>query len=62
MGGPEGQILAYVELEDGTDCGAELVKAGWAIAYKAMYLCERSELYIQLESEAKSNKRGFWYK
>ena len=41
-----GRLLAYVELSDGTDISAEMIRTGNALAY-LKYPCERQDKYIQ---------------
>ena len=54
-----GRKLAYVYLEDGTFVNAELLKHGYARAYRAqntMY----SQMFLELEQTAKAAGRGLW--
>ncbi|MFP4608581.1 MAG: thermonuclease family protein [Candidatus Saliniplasma sp.] len=52
-----GRYLAYVELENGTDLGAELVKSGWAWVYMEGY-CQREEQYLDYEEVARDGNKG----
>ena len=54
-----GRLLRYVELEDGTDFSAELVRGGYARAMRS-FSCSRKDLYIALEREAQRERRGMW--
>jgi endonuclease YncB( thermonuclease family) len=47
--------LATYTLPDGRDLGAEIVRMGFACA-----ATKYSKVYVSQESEARSNKRGFW--
>ncbi|MEE9236146.1 MAG: thermonuclease family protein [Candidatus Acidoferrales bacterium] len=62
--GPErgdryGRTLAYVYLEDGTLLNAELIRRGYARAYRRFAHPLREE-FILLEEEARAARRGLW--
>ncbi len=50
----EGGIFA-VCYANGTDVGAKMVRAGWALAYK-----RQSKRYLGAEANARKNQRGIW--
>ncbi len=52
------RLLRYV-FADGKDVGAELVAQGYAFAFRR-YPHDRMVYYVQLETEAKQNKKGMW--
>lgn len=54
-----GRYLAYVELPNGTDLGAELVKHGLARVYREGD-CKRESEYIDYERDAQENEIGVW--
>ena len=54
-----GRYLAYVELENGTDLGAELVKHGWDRVYTEGD-CVREDQYLDYEEDAQSEEKGVW--
>lgn len=56
-----GRYLAYVELENGTDLGAELVKSGWARVYTEGN-CQREDQYLDHEEDARAGEVGVWEK
>jgi len=51
-----GRIVAICKLADGRDIGAEMVGAGFALAYRQY----GGRLYDVPEDEAKTLKRGLW--
>lgn len=53
-----GPVLGPVTLPDGTDLGAEVVRAGFAWWYKPF--AHPVEGYGRLEDEARRAKRGLW--
>lgn len=55
-----GRLLRYVYLADGTFVNAELVKQGYAQASTYPPDVEHSELFAELQSEARENERGLW--
>ena len=62
--GPEpkdnyGRTLAYLELMDGTDLNAALLRAGLARAYRRFDHLRLGE-YIRLEEEARDAQLGLW--
>ncbi len=54
-----GRYLAYVELENGTDLGEELVKHGWARVYTEGD-CVREDQYLGYEEDAQEGDKGVW--
>ncbi|MBS3817839.1 MAG: thermonuclease family protein [Candidatus Thermoplasmatota archaeon] len=54
-----GRYLAYVELENSTDLGAELTKNGWARVYTEGN-CQREDQYLDHEEEARKDGEGVW--
>jgi len=54
-----GRYLAYVELHNGTDLGAELIKHGWARVYTEGD-CKREGQYLDHEDEAQTENKGIW--
>lgn len=54
-----GRYLAYIELPNGTDLGAELVKHGLARVYREGNF-ERAGEYIIYENEAQKESFGVW--
>ncbi len=54
-----GRTLAYIELGNGTDLGAELIKHGWARVYEKGDF-ERESDYMDYEIEAREQNTGVW--
>ncbi|AGK61395.1 hypothetical protein Asulf_01408 [Archaeoglobus sulfaticallidus PM70-1] len=54
-----GRLLAYVYLENGTDFTAMLVEGGYARVYVEGEF-KKESYYLQLEEEAKRERRGLW--
>jgi micrococcal nuclease len=54
-----GRLLRYVEV-DGSDAGAELVRAGLALARRYPPDTERAEVYEALQQEAANAGAGMW--
>ena len=54
-----GRLLAYVYLEDGTFLNAELIKQGYATAFRKFRFKYRDN-FKRYEREARENKRGLW--
>lgn len=54
------RLLRYVELKDGTDVGAELVRNGLAIARRYEPDTDRHERYVELQGEARVDGLGLW--
>ncbi|RZS97842.1 thermonuclease family protein [Cecembia calidifontis] len=54
------RTLAYVYLEDGTFLNAHLVKEGYATAMTVPPNVRFSELFVQLQREARQHRRGLW--
>jgi len=50
------ETVYICKLADGRDIGAEMVGAGFALAYRQY----GGKLYNALEAEAKAAKRGLW--
>ncbi|MFW5946762.1 MAG: thermonuclease family protein [Candidatus Natronoplasma sp.] len=59
--GYHGRYLAYVELENETDLGAELIKQGWARVYPYSD-CVRKDQYLEYEDDAQAENKGVWEK
>jgi micrococcal nuclease len=55
-----GRTLAYVYLKDGTFLNAELIKKGYAHVMTVPPNVKYSEKFLELEREARENKRGLW--
>ncbi len=55
-----GRLLAYVELPDGTDIGAAMVRDGYAREYTYDERYERANVYRAAELEAIEAERGLW--
>ncbi len=55
-----GRLLRYVELADGTDVNAGLIRDGYAFEYTYHVPYERQTLFRRLESEARSAQVGLW--
>lgn len=55
-----GRTLAYVYLKDGTFFNAELIKKGYAHVMTVPPNVKYSEKFLELEREARGNKRGLW--
>jgi micrococcal nuclease len=54
-----GRTLAYVYLEDGTLVNAELIREGYACAYRNLSYDFRDK-FLRLEAEARLDGRGLW--
>jgi endonuclease YncB( thermonuclease family) len=52
--------LAYVELPGGKDVGAELLKEGWAVAWRYLPNCRNHVHYQELMAEAWTNQLGLF--
>jgi len=57
--GAYGRLIRYLQLSDGTDVGAEMIRQGYAFSYKK-YPHSRLEEYNKLEQEAREEQRGLW--
>jgi micrococcal nuclease len=55
-----GRLLRYVNLPDGTDWGAQLIKEGLAREYKYDKVYQRRATYLGLQDEARRNGTGGW--
>jgi micrococcal nuclease len=55
-----GRTLSYVYLEDGTFVNALLVKEGYAQVMTIPPNVAHAEEFVQLQREARENKRGMW--
>jgi endonuclease YncB( thermonuclease family) len=55
-----GRKLRYVELVDGIDVGAELVKSGYARSHHYDPDVSRNDLYDELQAEAEQAGAGLW--
>ena len=55
-----GRTLAYVYLEDGTFVNADLVKNGYAQVMTIPPNVKHANEFVQLQREARENKRGLW--
>ena len=55
-----GRLLAYVFLEDGTFVNAELLKQGYAHLLTIPPDVKYTDLFVQLQREAREAKRGLW--
>ncbi len=54
-----GRTLAYVTLPDGTLLNLEMIRAGWAEAYRQLPYGKRSE-FRRAEREARQRRLGLW--
>lgn len=57
---PDGRLLRYVFLPDGTFVNAELVRQGYALAVASPPDVRYQELLRQMEQEARAAARGLW--
>jgi micrococcal nuclease len=57
-----GRHLVYVYLEDGTFVNAEMLRSGWAVAATYPPNIKHSELFYQMQREAREKGRGMWGK
>ena len=55
-----GRLLAYVYLPDGRMLNAELVKEGYAHVYTFPPNVKYVNMFLELQREARENKRGLW--
>ncbi len=55
-----GRTLAYVYLQNGTFVNAELVKNGYARIMTIPPNIKHTDLFLDLQTEARENKRGMW--
>lgn len=56
--GDYGRLLAYIELQNGTDVNERLLERGHARVYDSTF--SRSEPYYAAESAAQTGRRGLW--
>ncbi|MCH6200722.1 thermonuclease family protein [Aquiflexum sp. LQ15W] len=54
------RTLAYVYLENGTFLNAFLIKNGYASVMTVPPNVRHADLFVQLQREARENKRGLW--
>ena len=54
-----GRLLRYVWLSDGRLLNAEIIRAGWAEAYRHLRYERRAE-FLRLDREARAARRGMW--
>jgi micrococcal nuclease len=54
-----GRLLRYAWLPDGRLLNAEIIRAGWAEAYRRLRYERRAE-FLRLEREARDARRGRW--
>jgi len=54
------RTLAYVYLENGTFLNAFLIKNGYASVMTVPPNVRHADLFVQLQKEARENKRGLW--
>jgi endonuclease YncB( thermonuclease family) len=54
------RLLAYIYLEDGTFVNGEIMKAGYAQAMTVPPNVKYADLFVELEKEAREQKRGLW--
>ncbi|HUT99388.1 MAG TPA: thermonuclease family protein [bacterium] len=52
--------LAYVGTDDGKDVGAEMVRSGWAVAWRYLPNCARHDYYRSLMYDAFTEERGLF--
>lgn len=57
-----GRLLAYAYLQDGTFLNAELIRSGYARAADPGLNMKFRDYFLDLEREARQNRRGFWKK
>jgi len=55
-----GRLLAYVELPDGTDLSAAMLRDGYAQEFTYDLPYERQALYQEAETQAQTAGRGLW--
>ncbi|NGM62055.1 nuclease [Sphingobacterium sp. SGG-5] len=55
-----GRTLAYVYLKDGTFVNAELLQKGYAVVLTIPPNVKHSDLFQELQKEARMKKRGLW--
>jgi len=55
-----GRTLSYVYLEDGTFVNAELIRNGYANLMTIPPNIRFADQFVQLQEEARINKRGLW--
>lgn len=53
------RALGYITLEDGTDFGYQMIRNGYAYAYRT-YPHDRMNRYTQAEYYARTNEHGLW--
>ncbi|MBU0515687.1 MAG: thermonuclease family protein [Proteobacteria bacterium] len=53
------RLLAYVVLPDGRVLNTELVRRGYAVAYRR-YRYTKKRYYLRLERQARAARRGLW--
>lgn len=53
------RLLGYIELSDGSDFGLQMIRDGYAYAYRS-FDHERKSDYIAAESIARLQKKGLW--
>jgi len=57
-----GRLLAYVYLPDGRMLNSELLREGYAQVYTFQPNVKYVDRFLELQKEARDNKRGFWEK
>ncbi|WP_066638451.1 thermonuclease family protein [Desulfolucanica intricata] len=55
-----GRLLCYLYLEDGTFYNAELIRQGYAQVLTVPPNVRHSDMFVQLQREARENNRGMW--
>jgi micrococcal nuclease len=55
-----GRTLAYLYLKDGTMVNAEMIRQGYAYVYTFPPNLKHTDLFLQLQKEAREHKRGLW--
>ena len=55
-----GRLLAYVYLEDGTFINAEIIRQGYGQVMTIPPNVKYSDLFLNLERQARQNKKGLW--
>lgn len=56
-----GRLLRYVYLDDGTSVNGEMVKRGYAVAYRK-YNSDKLKLFVDIERSAEKQQIGLWGK
>ncbi len=55
-----GRLLRYIQLVDGSDVGAAMIRDGFAYEYTYDVAYEKQAEYLGLQDDAKNAERGLW--